>query len=64
MGRAKGAGPTRPHMNVLAELLHLKFVVHNVRTQLWSTTVSERESNQGSLFYLVYDGSHYELLHM
>ena len=63
-----GQGPRRwadqAHMNVLAELLHLKFVVHNVRTQLWSTTVGERESNQGSLFHLVYDGSHYELLHV
>ncbi len=63
-----GQGPMRwadqAHMHVLADLLNLKFMVHTVRTQLWSTTVGDHASSQGSVFHLVYDGSHYALLHM
>ena len=67
-GSTDGLGPRRwadqAHLNVLADLLQLGFMVHSVRTQLWSTTVGDQASSQGSLFHLVYDGSHYELLHM
>ncbi len=63
-GQGRRRWAHQAHMNVLAELLNLKFVVHSVRTQLWSTPVGDNESSPGSLFHLVYDGSHYELLHM
>ncbi len=62
-GQAQRRWAHQAHMTILAELLNLKFVVHSVRTQLWSTPVGGDESSLGSLFHLVFDGSHYELLH-
>ena len=62
-GQGRRRWAHQAHMNVLAELLNLKFVVHSVRTQLWSTLVGDDESSLGSLLHLFFYGSHYELLH-
>lgn len=51
------------HMFILAEVLGLKFTVHNVQKKLYPILAGDHQSERGVAFDLVLIGGHYDLLY-
>jgi hypothetical protein len=51
------------HLTILAELLGLKFTVHNVQDELYAVLAGDHHSELGVAFDLVLIGGHYDLLY-
>ncbi len=62
-----GQGPRRwahhAHMMILAELLRLKFTVHNLQDEIFAIPAGNHRSELGVAFDLVLIGGHYDLLY-
>ncbi len=51
------------HMMILAELLGLKFTVHNLQDAIFAIPVGDHQAELGVAFDLVLIGGHYDLLY-
>ena len=51
------------HMIILAELLGLKFTVHNLQDDIFAIPAGDHQSGLGVAFDLVLIGGHYDLLY-
>ncbi|DBB06005.1 TPA: hypothetical protein ACH3X3_009987 [Trebouxia sp. C0006] len=51
------------HMMILAELLGLKFTVHNLKADIFAIPAGDHRSELGVAFDLVLIGGHYDLLY-
>ena len=51
------------HMTIMAELLGLKFTVHNLQDEVYAVLAGDHQSELGVGFDMVLIGGHYDLLY-